>query len=72
LAELLANSDSPPFLWFTKFSMDGFLWEQGSNRVLRKGECQTKDNFAFLSPKVFNVYAKSLNTTYATFTTKED
>jgi len=68
LAELLANSDSPAF-YVTKFSMDGFPWEQGSNRVLQREKGgRTR---VFLSPKVFNVYAKNLNTTYATFTTNE-
>jgi hypothetical protein len=49
--------------------VDGFPWEQGSNRVLQREKGGR--TCAFLSPKVFNVYAKSLNTTYATFTTNE-
>jgi hypothetical protein len=61
LAEYSAYPTPQPFTVHQVFSVDGFLWEQGSNRVLRKGEWRTKDNFAFCLEKVFNVYAKSLN-----------
>jgi hypothetical protein len=72
LAELGHQTPTPhPFTVHQVFS-GWFSVGARLQQVLRKGEWRTKDNFAFLSPKVFNVYAKSLNTTYATFTTKED